>query len=142
MDLSEDDYIHPNELNELAMLYLVIHIFIIFALNNITSSLEFMREEDIALTPKMLFLVISVVLYFTFLFALKGYVKNKTSINSRFILKLVGATVLFVVLMMLLREQMIVNILLTVVYVFAVFVVIHIAGKRTVSIEEKIQFRD
>lgn len=111
------------------MLYLALHIFIIFALNNITSSLEFMREEEIALLPKMLFLVISVIVYFVFLFSLKRYVKVSCIVNRRFMMILCGATIAFIILMLLLREQMIINILITVIYVFSVFALIYTAGK-------------
>lgn len=113
------------------MLYLVVHIFIIFALNNITASLEFMHEAEIALFPKILFLAISVVAYFAFLFALKGYVKVSCKTDKHFMITLGCVTAAFIILMLILREQMMINILITVVYVFSIFAVLYMAGKHT-----------
>lgn len=100
------------------MLYMALHIFIIFFLNNITASLEFMREEEVAVLPKMLFLIASVIGYYAFLFSLLKYVKSCNKPSRKFILAMAGVTVAFVVLMITLREIMFVNILITVVYVF------------------------
>jgi hypothetical protein len=100
------------------MLYMALHIFIIFFLNNITASLEFMREEEVAVLPKMLFLIASVIGYYAFLFSLMKYVKSCNKPSRKFILAMAGVTVAFVVLMITLREIMFVNILITVVYVF------------------------
>ena len=107
------------------MLYLVVHIFIIFAMNNITVSLEFMREEEIEVLPKMIFMVLSVVAYFVFLLLLKGYTKENCGMNKKFLIKIIAATAIFITLMLLLREQMVFNILVTVAYVFYIFFVIY-----------------
>lgn len=103
------------------MLYIALHIFIIFFMNNITASLEFMREEEIFIMPKMLFLVISVIGFYLFLFSLKGYVKNCDKPPKAFLITMGLVTAAFAVLMILLREVMYVNIALTVLYVFAMF---------------------
>ncbi len=125
------DHLINREGNYDGMMYLAIHIFIIFAMNNITVSLEFMREEEILLIPKILFLVCSIVGYFLFLFALKGYVKFNCVPDKKFYVKMIGITALFIILMIVLREFMYSNILLTVIYVFGVFLVLHRAGRDT-----------
>ena len=48
--------------------YMIIHIFIIFALSNLTNALEFMREDNIALLPKNIYLIASFACYYIFLF--------------------------------------------------------------------------
>ena len=53
--------------------YMAIHILLIFALNNITTSLEFMREESVSLLPKTVFLTTSFVLYYLCLFLTGAY---------------------------------------------------------------------
>lgn len=112
------------------MLYLVIHIFIIFALNNITGSLEYMREEEIDILPKILFITISIVAYFIFLFALKGHMKKSCSVNKTFLVKIGSLTGLYITMMLVFKEKMAMNILLTVLYVFGIFGVLYKAGKR------------
>ena len=107
------------------MAYMLIHIFIIFALNNITASLEFMREEEIDLLPKMLFMICSLIAYFVFILSLKGHAKCNCKPSGRFILAISISTALFILLMVLFRENMALNILISVLYVFSVFITIY-----------------
>lgn len=107
------------------MMYMLIHIFIIFALNNITASLEFMREEEIDLLPKILFLIGSLVAYFIFLLSLKGHAKYNCRPTKGFLLSVSLATGAFVALMIVLRQAMAINIVISVLYVFAIFFIIY-----------------
>ncbi|MBQ9886060.1 MAG: low temperature requirement protein A [Lachnospiraceae bacterium] len=118
------DHIIDREGSYDGMLYMIIHIFIIFAMNNITASLEFMREDEIDLLPKMLFLVISLVAFFAFLLLLKGYTKKKCRPTRTFLTESGAATAAFVVLMLVFREDMKVNILISVIYVFMIFIML------------------
>lgn len=111
------------------MIYLALHIFILFAMNNITVALEFMREEEVAITPKILMMVLSVIVYFAFLFSLKGYMKKQRKIDKFFWIKLAVFTALFVVLMLVFKEAMYLNILLSAAYIFAIYAIIYRAGK-------------
>ncbi len=102
--------------------YMLLHIFIIFAMNNITNGLEFMREERIDLTPKVLFLIGSFLLFFCFLFALGNrHARARCRNYARLCLRAGGAGAAFAVLMILLRARMAVNVALTAVFVFAMF---------------------
>ena len=103
------------------MLYMILHIFLIFGMNILTMSLEFMQDPEIALLPKTVFLISSFLLYFVCLFALQHYAKPELRLCTRFTLPIGVITVAFIVLMFLLREQMYLNILVSVLYVFAVF---------------------
>ena len=123
------------------LLYMLIHIFIIFGLNNITASLEFMREEEVAIRPKMLFLVVSMVVYFAFLFALGRYAKVRCHINGAFMQKLWILTLCFVLLMMVFMNVPRAHILITVIYVWSVFAVFCRVGKR-VAAEEAAECAD
>lgn len=123
------DHIVDREQRNGGLGYMMIHVFLIFSMNNITSALEFMREDEIALMPKMLFLVGSLLLFFICLFLLGLYAKKRCSFRKGFILKMSAAGALFALLMVLLREYMKLNILLTVIFVFAVFLILHRIGK-------------
>ena len=48
------DKIIDRERKDNGLLYMFLHVFMIFGLNNITNSLEFMREEEMQLIPKIL----------------------------------------------------------------------------------------
>lgn len=56
--------------------YMLIHIFIIFGLSSLTMSMEFMREPEIALIPKTIYLITSFVIYYVFLFMLAPFIKH------------------------------------------------------------------
>ena len=120
--------------------YMFLHIFIIFALNNITNSLKFMQVEAIELVPKMLFLLISFLLYFGFLFALgNGHAKKICSGYGGLWLRVTLLSVVFAVVMYLLRENMLLNIAVSVGYVFLIFAGIYSYGMRTSRAESMIQ---
>ena len=111
-------------------LYMLIHVFLIFALNNISVALEFMRDDEVANLPKALFLTGSFVLCFTFMFLLGFYAKKRCGFNRKFVFVLAGLMVSFAALMILFRENMYVNIAISAVYVFAVFAILYYRGKR------------
>ena len=115
------DHIVDREMENSGMGYMMIHIFLIFAMNIITTSLEFMRNEEVALWPKLLFLVGAFLLYFLCLFALLSYAREEMKRCSRFIIRVAVLSLAFVVLMVLLRENMRLNILVSVLFVFAQF---------------------
>ena len=125
------DHIIDREKQTNGLGYMLLHIFIVFAMNNITNGLEFMREEEISLLPKLLFLIGSFLLFFVFLFALGNrHAKAKCRKYYLFCLKAAAAGVVFVTLMLLLRTNMMINIALTVAFVFTVFGMIYWYGRK------------
>lgn len=132
------DHIIDREMQTNGLLYIFLHIFIIFALNNITNGLEFMREEEINLMPKMIFLIVSFVLYFSFLFALGK--KHAKAICRKYNFLCINAGVMgiiFIILMMLLRNNTFLHIALTVVFVFGMFAMIYYYGKKMDTVDTK-----
>ncbi len=113
--------------------YMLMHIFIIFALNNITTALEFMRNEEVALLPKMLMLTLSFVTYYVFLFSLGTYAKRRCGITLGFYLIMAAVGACFVALMLAFRNMMYVNIAITVILVFGVFAALRIMEKNSES---------
>ena len=128
------DHLLDRERADNGMLYMVIHIFIIFALNNITASLEFMREPEVALMPKLLFMIVSVVAYYLFLFFTRSYAKAACSLRGRFVVKLLVLTAAFAALMIALRENSHAHIFITAAYIFSIVGALYEARLRT---EEK-----
>ncbi len=125
------DHIIDREKRTNGLAYMLMHIFLVFALNNITNGLEFMREEEISLIPKILFLIGSFILFFGFLFALGNrHAKARCSKYNTLFLKSGAISAVFIILMLLLRENMMVNIFITVVFVFSLFIIIYRYGKR------------
>ena len=128
------DHLLDRERADNGFMYMAIHIFIIFALNNITASLEFMREPEVALMPKMLFMIISVITYYTFLFFTRSYAKAACSLRGRFVVKMLALTAAFTGLMVAFRENSYAHIFITAAYIFAIVRVLYEARLKT---EEK-----
>ncbi len=124
------NHIIDRELRTTGVMYMLIHIFLIFSMNNLTVALEFMRKEEVSLMPKTLFLVGSFLLFFVCLIALMRYSKSTMKLCRRFLLPVIGLTVGFVAAMLIFREHMVVNILLSVVYVFGMFLRFYLYGTR------------
>ena len=115
------DHLIDREMNAGGVGYINVHIFLIFALNNITTALEFMRSPEVDLWAKMLFITLSLILYCACLIACGAWAKPGRKPSPRFILYSALAAALFLILMMLLRDLMMLNIALTVLAVFLVF---------------------
>lgn len=107
------------------MFYMMVHVFLIFALNLITASLGFMRDEGVRLLPKMGMLVGSLLLYYACLFSTIRYARPCCRPRLGFKLPVLAGSVAFAGLMLLLRENMVLNIALTVIYVFAIFALVY-----------------
>ena len=120
------DHIIDREKKTNGLSYMLLHIFIIFALNNITSGLEFMQETAVSLLPKLAFLVSSFLLYFGFLFSLGiRHAKARCKKYSRLCLTALALGAVFAGVMFALQENMAAGIAVTVVFIFLLFAMIY-----------------
>lgn len=110
--------------------YMMFHVFLIFALNNISVALEFMRDSEVDVLSKNLFLSGSFALYFIFLFLIGIFAKKRCGFSRSFVLILSGILLSFFALMFLFRKLMYVNIAVSVAYVFLIFIILYRRGKR------------
>ena len=125
------DHIIDRERKSNGLLYMFLHIFIIFFMNNITNGLQFMQIDMIDLVPKMAFMIGSLVMYFAFLLGLGyRYTKAKGLNDKRLFAAFGAAGAVFVALMVLLRENMVLNIAVSAVFVFAMFAMLWHTEKR------------
>ena len=115
--------------------YVMIHVFMIFALNNISVALEFMRDEEVNVLQKTVLLALSFVLYFAFMFMTAKYAKNNCGFSVKFIVILLSIAASFIALMLIFREMMYVNIAITVIYIYGIFIMIYRKGKISESKE-------
>ena len=104
--------------------YMFLHIFLIAALSNITVALEFMQEAQVAVVPKHVFLVASLLVYFFFLFMTEIYAKVRLEQNRRFLAMLLVIFALFIVLMAVLYRNAVASIALTVAFIYALYFLI------------------
>ncbi len=110
--------------------YMLLHVFIVFALNNITTALEFMREAEVSLMPKTVFITASIILYYAMLFLILQCAKKSEASMKRFRV-LLPAAVVFAALMLLLRSAMFANIAVTVIFIYGVYALIYRYGVKT-----------
>ena len=78
--------------------YMLLHIFLIFSLNNITNALEFMREEHVDLLQKTVLLVFSFTSFYVALFLAGLYAKKGLQPNGKLVIASVLLSAGFVVL--------------------------------------------
>ncbi len=117
--------ITDREMTTSGMGYMMIHILLIFGMNNITTSLEFMRDENVSLMPKTVFLIASFLILFVSMFLLLIYAKPQMKKCRRFLIPAIISSMLFVLLMLLFRDMMYVNIALSVAYVYGVALMLY-----------------
>ena len=119
------EHLVDREGNYNGLAYMCIHIFILFALNNITASIHFMRNHEVADMPKVMFLAVSVVGYFLFLFLLRGHFKIRFQKDRRVLAGLGILSGVFLAFMALFYSNMKWNIVITTAYTFMVLIILH-----------------
>lgn len=126
------DHIIDRNKHTNGLTYMLFHIIIIFAVSNITNGLEFMRQSEIAVIPKIMFITASFILFFIFLFALGlKHAKARCAKYNRLCLIAAAISATFAVIMFVLRNNMPVNIAVTVIYIFTVFFMAYRYGRLT-----------
>ena len=113
------DHLIDRELITSGVSYMTVHLFLIFALNNITVALSFMRLPEVDLFAKTAFLAGSFVVYYIFLYLLGLFTKVKAKPTKKFIVCVFLILTAFSVLLIVLRDHMYVSIALTVALVAA-----------------------
>ena len=101
--------------------YMLLHIFLITALNNIAVALEFMREPEVDDLLKNVFLVASFVVYYIFLFSLEKYAYCCKKPSLKFWSVIIGASLGFCALIAMLYKKGDISIGITVCYIYAMF---------------------
>ena len=124
------DHIIDREASAAGTRYMILHIFLIAALNDITAALEFMREPGVRVGPKTAFLVVSLLIYFLFLFLLERYAPLRVKGSRRFFGQLAALGAAFAGLMALCYRESRLSIALTVLFVYALYFVLLRRGKK------------
>ena len=104
--------------------YMLIHIVLIVALNNITVAMEFMRQPEIGAVAKNVFIVSSFLAYYIFMFFIGHYAKEELRAGIRFFGKLILLSLAFVLIMVLIYRNSWLSIAASVLYVYAMFAMI------------------
>lgn len=117
------DHIINREQETTGGAYMLLHIFLIVALNNISVALEFMREPGVDAIPKNIFLAASFIVYYIFLFSLGKYAYNCKKPSKSFLAVTGGATLAFAALIALSYRAADLSIAFTVCYIYAMLII-------------------
>ncbi|MBQ9646829.1 MAG: low temperature requirement protein A [Oscillospiraceae bacterium] len=101
--------------------YMLIHIVLVVALNNITAALEFMREPEVNDVAKNSFLVASFLAYYVFLFFIGRFAREGYRAGGSYFVKLAVLSAAFALAMALFYRNSWVSIAASVLYVYGVF---------------------
>ena len=85
--------------------------------------------------PKTVFLTVSLIMYFVFLLLLGIYMKNRTKPNPAFIAKIAVMLAAFAVIMLIFRNNMYVNVAVTVALVYGMLAVFIRAKRAFLELE-------
>ena len=124
------DNVINRELKISGSVYMLIHVLMITALNNITAALEFMRMDEVKTIPKNIFIVASIIAYFIFLFSTERYAIIRCKGSVKFFALIVLASIIFAGLAILFFNNAFVSIALAVIYIYSVFLILYINVKR------------
>lgn len=116
--------------------YLILHIFMIIALNNLSTALQFMREASVADVPKNVFLTVSFLMYYLALFLMWIYARNRQKADVIFLVRLCIGSTVFAVLMAHFYRNGMISIGVSVLYIYAMFALIHLFWRKRIREEE------
>ena len=115
------DHILDRNMTTNGTAYVMLHMFLILALNHITAALEFMREAEVAELPKNLFLIGSFVLFFVLMYYIAHYSRADYKFSRKFSFELFSTLVIFVVLMLITYKQPRISIAVTLMYIIFIY---------------------
>ncbi|MBR3561380.1 MAG: low temperature requirement protein A [Oscillospiraceae bacterium] len=115
------NHIIDREMHTTGTVYMLLHIVLVLALNNITAALEFMREPEVNDVAKNVFLVASFLGYHIFLFLIGLFSHERYHAGIRSVAAFAAASVLFALAMAACYRNSRVSIAVSVLYVYAVF---------------------
>ena len=98
--------------------YMALHIVLILALNNITASLEFMREWKVLWVPKTIFMVVSLLIFFLCLLGTQHYAKTRVTGGKRFYWSMAGMFLAYCLVTALCYTRSYMSIAVTTLFIF------------------------
>ncbi len=124
------DHIIDREQEMTGSTYMLLHIFLLMAMNNIAVALEFMRELHVDAVPKNIFLVVSFLVFYAFLFSLQRYAYGCKRLSGVYWGILGALSLAFAGAIALCYHSGAVSIAVTVVYIYAMFGVCVVFSRR------------
>ena len=131
------DNVIDRELRTSGNRYMLLHVFLIAALNNITAALEFMRNPEVRDIPKNIFMVASLIAYFLFLFLTERYALVRCRGNLKFFAVIVALSLVFAGLMTIFYKNGYASIAVSVLYIYSIFLYLYLYVRKVRGIVKK-----
>ncbi len=109
--------------------YMMLHIVMIFALNNITVAMDFMQRRGVSVVPKTIFMAVSILLFYICLLATQEYSKYNKGGGLRYYTRFALTSAAFVALMLALCRIPYVCIALTAAFIYLQLCDLHYGKK-------------
>ena len=110
--------------------YMLLHIVMILALNNITAALEFMQHPAVRPVPRTVFLVCSLLLFYVCLLGTQRYAKYRVENKARFYGGFAAGFALFCVAMALCCRRPLASLAITAAYIYVQLFLLHYGNKK------------
>jgi low temperature requirement protein LtrA len=115
------DKIIDREMSTNGSSYMMLHIFLIFSLSNLTVALEFMAEPEVDLVKKSIYLVVSFIGYYFFLGLTCFFSKNREELSMKSMRPFLITMAFFAVLMALFYRNSFASIGISVIFIFVMY---------------------
>ena len=110
--------------------YMLIHMFLIFALTNMTTALEYMNEEENFFMSKTILMACSLLLYYLLLFAMIRYSKKEIKIGTPHYFCSVFSAVCMILSVLLYKDNSYVCLAVMLIYIYVFYAVFFRIKKR------------
>ena len=127
------DHLKNEEVSTSGIGYLLLHIPMILALNNITAAMHLMQNPHVLYVPKTLFLVISQLMFFLCLMGTQKYARVRASSHRKVLLPFVLSAIVYLVAALGCSRYPMVNIFLSVAFIYFQLFLLRFGKKTAVS---------
>lgn len=109
--------------------YMLLHIVMVLALNNITAALEFMQDAEVLLVPKTVFLTGSLLVYYVCILGTQRYARFRVERKVRFYARFAVCFAVYCAATAVWYRQPMVSIALTVAFIYIQLYTLHFGAK-------------
>ena len=109
--------------------YMLLHILMILALNNITAGLEFMQDPGVLLIPKTVFLLAALLVYYVCLLGTQRYARFRVENRGRFYLRFAVCFAVYAAAALLCCRIPMISIALTAAFIYIQLYLLHYGAK-------------
>lgn len=113
--------------------YMLLHIVMILALNNVTAGMEFLREPGVAAVQKTVFMTVSMLVYYLCILGTQRYARFRVDRKGRFYTLFILGLVLYCAAMALCCYRPVISITVTTAFIYVQLWSLHYGAKQSME---------